>query len=521
MEQQQNKKKKEDYIFDENIIQVTNTISTINIYWDAKKDEEKPDNFIHQNNMKILATCIGRMIEESNEQDIVLFDVAAHGNWESARIDSIYGIGKSKGVLGLYFISLGKINISPQQLVPLKTFNISVKDAAITFDGEWVLNDTSNVFSLKTEDVPWIFYITNTGKLYRKHGTAASATLMAENVELVAAERGYFPKGNLELDSDQGLVVVYLKRNGELVYRSYAYSKVTKKKEWFAEEVVDTFTEKTVKNISIHRLNDYRMGICVSLLENNKYKNLWYITDRCYAEMAFRPERFYIAPEVIHNPIYGYINYDDNCNTLIQPKWEWSINKTHDIVTLTSDLTLVYFNDFRTVLEANGSRNAIFTTKDATSEIYKIEVVGENQIKVYFSAPLLKDFTLIFNPPPEIDFAAKVNCKSGGGLVKVNTTESHLFDFSEKIKYNYNENFKISSVTIDSMAIEMHYISTKKFSAAPEKFTITNSIIDSMDIEMHAVSNIEVSAAETFVVTNAVVDSITVDSINIIITIPI
>ena len=521
MEQHQNKKKKEDYIFDENIIQVTDTISTINIYWDAKKDEEKPDNFIHQNNMKILATCIGRMIEESNEQDIVLFDVAAHGNWESARIDSIYGIGKSKGVLGLYFIPLGKINISPQQLVPLKIFNINAKDAAITFDGEWVLNDTSNVFSLKTEDVPWIFYITNTGKLYRKHGTAASAVLIAENVELVAAERGYFPEGNLELDSDQGLVVVYLKRNGELVYRSYAYSKVTKKKEWFAEEVVDTFTEKTVKNISIHRLNDYRMGICVSLLENNKYKNLWYITDRCYAEMAFRPEHFYIASEVIHNPIYGYINYDDNCNTLIQPKWEWSINKTHDIVTLTSDLTLVYFNDFQTVLEANGSRNAIFTTKDATSEIYKIEAVGENQIKVYFSAPLLKDFTLTFNPPPEIDFAAKVNCKSGGGLVKVNTTESHLFDISEKIKYNYNEKFKISSVTIDSMTIEMHYISTKKFSAVPETFTITNSIIDSMDIEMHAVSNIEVSAAETFVVTNAVVDSITVDSINIIITLPI
>lgn len=521
MEQQQNKKKKEDYIFDENIIQVTDTISTINIYWDAKKDEEKSDNFIHQNNMKILATCIGRMIEESNEQDIVLFDVAAHGNWESARIDSIYGIGKSKGVLGLYFISLSKINISPQQLVPLKIFNISAKDAAITFDGEWVLNDTSNVFSLKTEDVPWIFYITNTGKLYRKHGTAASATLMAENVELVAAERGYFPEGHLELDSDQGLVVVYLKRNGELVYRSYAYSKATGKKEWFSEEVIDTFAEKTVKNISIHRLNDYRMGICVSLLENNKYKNLWYITDRCYAEMAFRPERFYIAPEVIHNPIYGYINYDDNCNTLIQPKWEWSINKTHDIVTLTSDLTLVYFNDFQTILEANGSRNAIFTTKDATSEIYKIEVVGKNQIKVYFSAPLLKDFTLTFNPPPDIDFAAKVNCKSGGGLVKVNTIESHLFDISEKIDYNYNERFEVTNAVIDSMTIDMHYITTKKFSAAPEKFTITNSVIDSMGIEMHTVSNIETSLAETFTITNATINSITVDSINIIITIPI
>lgn len=238
--------------------------------------------------------------------------------------------------------------------------------------------------------------------------------------------------------------------------------------------------------------------------------------------MAFRPEHFYIAPAVIHNPIYGYVNYDDNCNTLIQPKWEWSINETHDIVTLTSDLTLVYFNDFQTILAANGSRNAIFTTKDATSEIYKIEAIGENQIKVYFSAPLLKDFTLTFNPPPEIDFAAKVNCESGGGLVKVNTTESHLFDISEKIDYNYNETFEITNAVIDSMIIDMHYITTKKFSATPETFTITNSVIDSMNVEMHAISNIEANpAAETFTITNAVINSVTIDSIDIIITIPI
>ena len=491
MEQQQNEKKKEDYIFDKNIIQVTDTTSTINIYWDAKKDEEKPDNFIHQNNMKILATCIGRMIEESNEQEIVLFDVAAHGNWESARIDSIYGIGKSKGVLGLYFISLGKINISPQQLVPLKIFNISAKDAAITFDGEWVLNDTSNVFSLKTEDVPWIFYITNTGKLYRKHGTAASAVLMAENIELVAAERGYSPQGYLELDSDQGLIVVYLKNNGELVYRSYAFASATGKKEWFSEEIIDTFNPHQVKNISIHRLNDYCMGICVSLIENEKYKNLWYISDRSYAQMAFRPEKFFITNAAIHNPVYGYVNYDENNEILIQPKWDWAINETYDIVTLTSDLPLVYFNNFQDILEANGNGSPIFTTENATSDLYKIETVGDYQIKIYFSQRLLKDFTMTFNPPASLDFAAKVNCKSGGGLVKIDTQESHLFDISEKIKYNYNENFKISNATIDNIEAELHYISTSKLTAPAENFTITNATIDSLTAEMHTISTAE------------------------------
>lgn len=508
-----------DRIFNENIIQVTDNISTADIYWEdvTKLDED----LIHKNNMRILSMCIGRTILDSTEKHIVLYDVAAHSNWEKATLDYIYAIGSNRGICGLYYISLGRVEIEPQELNLLREITAGIKDAAITFDGEWILNEVSNVFSLKTEDNPWIFYISNNGILYRKHGANSAPEKMAEGALLVAAERGYYPPERLELDSDQGLVVCYLKENKELVYRTYAYSSLTGQKEWFAEEIIDTFSAE-VKDISIHRLNDYRMGVCVCFVDGEGYKNLWYITDRSYAQMAFRPEHFYIAPAVIHNPIYGYVNYDDNCNILIQPKWEWSINETHDIVTLTSDLTLVYFNDFQTILAANGSRNAIFTTKDATSEIYKIEAVGENQIKVYFSAPLLKDFTLTFNPPPEIDFAAKVNCGSGGGLVKVNATESHLFDISEKIDYNYNETFEITNAVIDSMTIDMRYITTKKFSAAPETFTITNAVIDSMNVEMHAISNIEANpTAETFTITNAVINSITVDSIDIIITIPI
>ena len=521
MSENENKLENLDNIFTKNVIQVTDEKSTVDIFWDTT-DTPETAAFVHKNNMKILAMCIGRMIDDVGVRNIVLYDVAAHGDWEKSTIDSIYCIGSSNKLLTLYYIALGKINMKPQQLIELKSFRVNAIDAAITFDGEWVLNNSSNVFSLKTEDVPWIFYITYAGKLYRKYGTAAAAELTAENVKLVAAERGYSPQGHLELNSDQGLVVTYLKNNGELVYRSYAFASTTGQKEWFSEEIIDTFNPNQVQNISIHRLNDYRMGICVSLIENEKYKNLWYISDRSYAQMAFRPEKFFISNAVIHNPIYGYVNYDENNETLIQPKWDWSINEEHDIVTMTSDLPLVYFNDFQNVLAANGGNTAIFTTQDATSSLYKIEAVGDYQIKIYFASKLLKDFTLTFNPPASLDFAAKVNCKSGGGLVKINTQESHLFDISEKIKYNYNENFKISNATIDNMSVEMHYISTTKFSAAPETFTITNATVDLMNVKMHTISNIEATpAAETFTITNAVIDSITVDSINIIITVPI
>lgn len=523
MEQQQNEKKKENRIFDENIIQVTDTISTINIYWDAKKTEELPENFIHHNNMKILATCIGRMIEDSNEQEIVLFDVAAHGNWESATIDSIYGIGKSKGLLGLYFISLGKVNVSPQQLVPLKIFNINAKDAAITFDGDWILNDTSNVFSLRTEDAPWIFYITNTGKLYRKHGTTASATLMAENIELVAAERGYFPEGHLELDSDQGVVVVYLKNNGELVYRSYAYSSATGEKEWFAEEVIDTFEKKTVKNISIHRLNDYRMGVCVSILENNKYKNLWYITDRCYAQMAFRPERFFIQNTQIYKPIYGYINYDSGNEVLVQPNWEWEINEEHDIVTLTSDLSFVFFNGYEDYLITNGQGHSFFTATNADYPIYKIELINDHQINVLFSQKLRRSFSITFTPQPNINFAIKTKCESGGGWATVTKSTTHTFDITNIIEYNNSkETFEISNPVIDIAEIQMHFIEKIGNDNLKETFKISNQQISNASIQMHPIYTTKIDIQkDNFEISNITLEKVTVDDITIISTIPI
>ena len=188
MSENENKLENLDNIFTKNVIQVTDEKSTVDIFWDTT-DTPETAAFVHKNNMKILAMCIGRMIDDVGVRNIVLYDVAAHGDWEKSTIDSIYCIGSSNKLLTLYYIALGKINMKPQQLIELKSFRINAIDAAITFDGEWVLNNSSNVFSLKTEDVPWIFYITYAGKLYRKYGTAAAAELTAENVKLVAYDQ--------------------------------------------------------------------------------------------------------------------------------------------------------------------------------------------------------------------------------------------------------------------------------------------------------------------------------------------
>lgn len=523
MSENENKLENLDNIFTKNVIQVTDEKSTVDIFWDTT-DTPETAAFVHKNNMKILAMCIGRMIDDVGVRNIVLYDVAAHGDWKKSTIDSIYCIGSSNKLLTLYYIALGKINMKPQQLIELKSFRINAIDAAITFDGEWVLNDTSNVFSLRTEEAPWIFYVTYAGKLYRKHGTSAAAELMAENVKLVAAERGYFPKGHPELDSDQGLVVLYLKNNGELAYRSYAFASATGQKEWFAEEVIDTFQPNQVQSISLHRLNDYRMGVCVSLIENEKYKNLWYITDRCYAQMAFRPERFFISNPIVHNPIYGYVNYDNDCNALIQPNWTWEINEEHNMVTMTSDLPLVFYNGYEETIAANGIVDKPLFTTDADFAIYRIAVDKENNcIRIYFPQQLRRSFTVTLNPVPSLDFAAQVDCNSGGGLVTIADSASHLFDITNVISYNYNENFKISNPIINLMSAEMHYITETKFKPAAEKFYISNAVPTLMTVEMHPIETIIVNnlPAEKFYINNPTISRMTVDNITIVSTIPI
>ena len=101
MDENENKPVNLDNIFSENIIQVIDDKSTVDIFWDTVDTPETAD-FVHKNNMKILSMCIGRMIDDIGVKNIVLYDVTAHGDWEKSTIESIYCIGSSNKLLTLY-----------------------------------------------------------------------------------------------------------------------------------------------------------------------------------------------------------------------------------------------------------------------------------------------------------------------------------------------------------------------------------------------------------------------------------
>ena len=150
-------------------------------------------------------------------------------------------------------------------------------DAAIEFDGTWVLRDSADNFTIETEDQPWYFWVTPEGELLAQHGEdETSRTTLDTNVTAVSACRGY--SSNLYPEQDQGLVAAYIK-NGRPYYRQYVFDVGLGTKHWLDTELL---IDEPVDSFRVHRLNDYRLGFELS----NENRNLWLYTSRTYVAQS-------------------------------------------------------------------------------------------------------------------------------------------------------------------------------------------------------------------------------------------
>ncbi len=131
-------------------------------------------------------------------------------------------------------------------------------DAAIEFDGSWVKEDSLSV--LKTDDLPWVFWINTSNELYGQHYDDTSTLIkLSETVTKVSAVRGW--KTTIEGDyaNDQGLVVAYVKSDGEAYYRQYKIQDGFPTA-WASEELL-VFPDVTepITDIQVTRTNDFRL----------------------------------------------------------------------------------------------------------------------------------------------------------------------------------------------------------------------------------------------------------------------
>jgi hypothetical protein len=209
------------------------------------------------------------------------------------------------------------------------------KLVAIEFDGEWILNSpgSDKTYRFITYDEPMCFFTDTSDKLYVQNGNDESTRVeLADKVVSISVCRGY--KSTLYPEQDQGLICVYRSiftyqhlydEAGNIIdsspihkayYRQYAYDKTLDGYTWTNPvEITEDIGLRNVINASVHRLNDYRVGIILTTeypeqplpkhVDNIEQasRNVWFISSRTYVGMSSRPELVELSPVKNYAPI--------------------------------------------------------------------------------------------------------------------------------------------------------------------------------------------------------------------------
>lgn len=192
---------------------------------------------------------------------------------------------------------------------------IAVKDfgegitAAIEFPGNWQNRNNADRYTLETADNPFVFIVDNTGALKVYQGdTYETVYELDTGVTVISACQGF---GSMyDISQRQGMIVTYIKA-GQVYYKQWLYDSSIDAFRWYNSATI--YDAGDAFFVSIHRLPDYRVGICISHLTGTD----WYITDRTYVGQTVKPE---IIKCRIHSQAYAAVlDYDRAPSTVVWP----------------------------------------------------------------------------------------------------------------------------------------------------------------------------------------------------------
>lgn len=154
--------------------------------------------------------------------------------------------------------------------------------AAVEFSGRWISRNNADKYTMETGVMPFVFIVDleNVLKVYTG-STYEEVLILDTGVTQVAACQGF--NSMYDITQDQGLVAAYLK-DGNVYYRQWLYDEASQRHMWYPIETL--YEHGDASFVSVHRLPDYRLGICVV----NEAGTKWYVTDRTYVSQAVKPE---------------------------------------------------------------------------------------------------------------------------------------------------------------------------------------------------------------------------------------
>lgn len=203
--------------------------------------------------------------------------------------------------------------------------------AAVEFRGQWNHRTSWEKNTLDTEETPYVFIlgVDNTLRCYSGSNYGTTIDLDTE-VSVIAACQGF--NSMYDIEQDQGLIIAYVK-NGNVYYRQYLHNEDTETYMWHAVEPL--YEDGDATFVGVHRLPDYRVGICVEYSGGIK----WYITDRMYVSQTVKPEIY--SPSNTGSVIATVIDANKALDAL---EWEATLNEFEEarlyetpIYTMTFD----------------------------------------------------------------------------------------------------------------------------------------------------------------------------------------
>ena len=339
--------------------------------------------------------------------------------------------------------------------------------AAIEFNGDWSLRvkDEATRYTIITKEAPYAFWIDTANNLYCQQGEDENTRfLVDDHVTTVSACRGF--SSSIYADQDQGLIVLYVK-NGIATYRNFCRTS-TGSFTWQGPFTIDIPDEHVI-NVAVHRLNDYRLGMCISTATHN----YWYITERTYINQA-------VPVEIV------YADYNIACPTVAVFPANYTYDPLSAMAVLSDDKkrVIITFNypirSYTTVTIGNFSSSVSF--------IEDISITGEKELVVSLvdKAPLgtiikytAHDSILQFSPlvdrwVPATDFTV-----IAPGITQQETIDVTYSEVSATITQDgkktkgleASETLTVKYGSVEA-SIQAQAIITKNLSAAAETFSV-------------------------------------------------
>lgn len=155
----------------------------------------------------------------------------------------------------------------PDKYTLVEDLGPDLKAAYLEADGDFIYKAGEEHLSLITSGVPWLFVITNSGKLYVKKVGAPLDTVILLDTGVIQAStcRGWKSE---QYSVDSGLIVAYRKSVGVYIREYYRVSGV------YTWNPSQTIVSTSANHVEIKRLNDFRIAIAVD--------NRLFLSDRYY-----------------------------------------------------------------------------------------------------------------------------------------------------------------------------------------------------------------------------------------------